>query len=119
MSYQSITFKNIKTVLFSLLLLFLFSCSDDEGNNNFYATVVGAGMDCGDSYLIKFDDTTIALPKNNSQNVFYGTNLPSQFKVPGLRINVSFRLPTANELMACKTMDFAYPQIFIKKVNNN
>ncbi|NDP26597.1 MAG: hypothetical protein GZ087_04095 [Flavobacterium sp.] len=104
----------MKNLFFSLMVLFLFSCNNDERNNNFNATVIGAG-EC--SYLIKFDDNVIDVPTNTSQNIFYEINLPNQFKVNNLRINISFRQPTNNEIMACTTRDYAYPQIFIEKVN--
>jgi len=104
----------MKTIIFSLMMLFLCSCNNDESNDNFNATVIGAG-ECG--YLIKFDDN-IDVPINSSQNIFYESNLPSQFKVKGLRINVAFRSPTNNELKACTTRDYSFPQIFIERVIN-
>ncbi len=108
----------MKTIVFSLIVLFLFSCNNDEGNSNYNATVMSAGMDCGASYLIKFDDNVTTLPTNTSQNIFYEINLPTKFKVKDLRINVSFRQPTNNQIMVCTYRDCTYPQIFIEKVNS-
>ena len=79
--------------------------------------VIGVGSDCGNSYLIKFEKNTIGVPPNTSENIFYEINLPSQFKVNGLRINVTFRQPINNEIMNCTAQDFAYSQIFIESVN--
>lgn len=108
----------MKTIIFSLMMLLLCSCNNDERNNNYNATVIGSGTDCANSYLIKFDDNVIDVPTNTSQNIFYEINLPNNLKIKGLRINVSFRQPTNNEIMACTSKDYAYPQIFIEKVNN-
>lgn len=108
----------MKTLILYVMMLVLFSCSKDEGNNNHNVTIIGVGTDCGNSYLIKFDDNNINVPTNSSQNVFYEINLPLQYKVNGLRINVSFRIPANNEIMVCSAKDYSYPQIFIDKVNN-
>lgn len=107
----------MKTILFSLLALFTLSCTNNDEDINYNATVIGMGSDCAGSYLIKFDDNLSNVPKNTSENVFYEINLPNQYKIKGLRINVLFRLPTNNETMVCTFRDYSYPQIFIDKIN--
>jgi hypothetical protein len=107
----------MKTLILSLVMLITLGCSNDEDDNNYNATVIGIGPDCGNSCLIKFEKNAIGLPSNTSENTFYEINLPSQFKVNGLKINVAFRQPTNNEIMVCTARDYAYPQIFIESVN--
>jgi hypothetical protein len=99
------------------MIIFLCCCNNDESNDNFNATVIVRGLDCAGSYLIKFDDNLSNVPKNSSENVFYEINLPNQYKIEGLRINVLFRLPTKDETMVCTAKDYSYPQIFIDKIN--
>ena len=78
------------------------------------ATVMYRGLDCGNSYLIKFNANVTGVPQNFTDNVFYEINLPNQYKVNGLPLNVTFRQPSNNELMNCSSLGLAYPQIFIE-----
>lgn len=108
----------MKILFLSLVMLLTLGCSNDEDDKIYNATVVGVGSDCGGSYLIKFEKNAIGVPTNTSQNIFYEINLPSQFEVNGLKINVTFRQPTNNEIMVCLAKDYAFPQIFIENVNS-
>ena len=63
------------------------------------ATVIGKGLDCGNSYLIKFDDDFSGLPEYSLNNTFYEINLPNEFKIEGTKIYVEFREPENEELM--------------------
>lgn len=79
------------------------------------ATVLGKGSDCG-TFLIHFDESVSGLPVPSSffNNVYYTVNLPEECKKEGERINVEFRAPKTEELMAaCTAMGPAYPHIFI------
>jgi hypothetical protein len=107
----------MKILFLSLIMLLTLGCSNDADDKNYNATVIGVGLDCGNSYLIKFNENAIGVPTNTSENIFYEINLPSQFKVNGLKINVAFRQPTNNEIMVCTAQDYAFPQIFIESVN--
>lgn len=75
-------------------MLLTLGCSNDIDDKNNNVTVIGVGSDCGNSYLIKLEKNAIGVPTNTSQNIFYEINLPSQCKVNGLKINVTFRQPT-------------------------
>ena len=79
-------------------------------------TVLGIGMDCGNSFLIKFEDDAIGLPRNTFDSIFYEINLPKDYKVKGLKIKVSVRDPRNDELKPCTAMGPGYPHIYIIKV---
>jgi hypothetical protein len=105
----------MKRIIFILIgvALFIISCDRNEVNNSYNATVIGKGLDCGNSYLIKFNNDVVGLPANTTENTFYGINLPEEFKVAGKKIKVEFREPTEEELIVCTTMGISYPQIYI------
>lgn len=108
-------------VLFTILMIVNLSCNSNDDDttpqqNNYNAVVLRVGLDCGENYLIKFNSDVVGLPSNTSDNVFYEINLPSQYKVNGKQLNIDFRAPTDTEIMVCSSMDFAYPQIYIKSV---
>lgn len=107
--------KNI-LIIIGLISLTI-SCDNDEMNNYiFNATVIEKGLDCGNSFLIKFNNGVIGLPVNNFDNTFYEINLPEKYKTEGKKIKVEFREPKNNEAMACTTLGIGYPQIYITKV---
>ena len=108
----------MKILFLSLVMLLTLGCSNDENDKIYNATVIGVGPDCGNSYLIKFEKNASGVPTNTSQNIFYEINLPSQYKVNDLKLNITFRPPTNNEIIACTSRDYAYPQIFIENVNS-
>ena len=111
----------MKKLIIILIGIFIIitSCEKKEKaiDNRSNATVRTKGIDCNESYLIKFDDTVSGLPHNTFENTFYEINLPDAYKVDGLRINVTFREPTNSELMTCTSQGPSYPQIFIINVN--
>jgi hypothetical protein len=100
-----------------LLSLLGFSCTDKEENEvSHNAEIIGEGMDCGDSYLIKFEVDVSGLPNNSFDNTFYEIGLPEEFKTPGKKVQVEFREPTPEERMFCTTQGPSYPQIVILSV---
>ena len=106
-------------IVYMSLAFILTSCNKDENEikeNPFNATVIGEGLDCGNSYLIKFNDNVSGLPQNSLDNTFYEINLPEEYKVEGKLIHVEFRLPENDEFMLCTALGIAYPQIYITKV---
>lgn len=108
----------MKNLLFLFISIFLLSCNKtDNQNDTFNAKVLHTGLDCGNSCLIKFYDGVNNVPANSTDNIFYEINLPEQYKINGLDINVNFRTPNNDELMGCTTMDITYPQIFIINVD--
>lgn len=115
----------MKSLIFSLLIFFTFSCSKNDDNQNSTsapletnATVLSRGQDCNNAYLIKFNNNVVGVPTNSTNNVFYEINLPNQYKVDNLPLNVTFRLPTNSEIMNCTTQGIAYPQIYIETATN-
>jgi hypothetical protein len=106
--------KKISLVLIGFTFL-LFSCNKDEENNNnelFDAVVIGKGLDCGDSFLIKFNENIPGLP-NTIDNTFYEINLPNEFKEDGKEIKVDFRETKDNEYLICTTLGIGYNAIYI------
>ena len=108
------------------LVLLLISCNkniyiaDEDlyvtGDTLNNATVLGRGMDCGNLFLIKFDDDVYLLPINTSDNIFYGINLPEKYKIKGMRIKVGFREPFNDEMkFDCQKFIFE----IIKEHENN
>jgi hypothetical protein len=95
--------------------LIFIGCSKDKSDDVFYdAIVLQKGTDCGESYLIKFDDDIMKNSlSSDDDRTYYEINLPQEYKVEGKRIKVQFRQPTADELMLCTMMDFSFSQIYI------
>jgi len=82
------------------------------------ATVLGKGLDCGNHFVIQFDDSVTGLPFPSGywNNVYYEYNLPEEYKIAGKRISLAFRAPKSDENLICTTMGPGYPLIFIVKV---
>ncbi len=115
----------MKTIFISILVLLTFSCSKNNENESTVvvplvtnATILSRGQDCNNAYLIKFNNNVIGIPTNSTNNVFYEINLPNQYKVDNLPLNVTFRLPSNSEMMNCTTQGIAYPQIYIETATN-
>lgn len=102
-------------ILTTLIIAFA-SCKKNEVDGySSNAIVQKKGMDCGNSFLIKFDNDVVGLPENNFDNIFYETNLSNDYKIEGKRIFVEFREPENEEKMICSTQGITYPQIYITK----
>lgn len=109
--------KKINLVTITLLFLSLVSCENNQNNSakaTFNARVLSKGIDCGDIYLIQFNDDVQGLPSNSSDNIFYAINLPSNLQVDDLEVSVNFRIPNDNEKIPCTTRGISYPQIIIE-----
>ncbi len=105
-----------------LLVLFLLtsSCESTEESQqmpDYNAKVLGKGLDCGNIYLIQFDNDVTGLPPNSFDNTFYALNLPANLQIDNLQVNVAFRAPNPDEMVACTTMGIGYPQIVIETAN--
>jgi len=112
----------MKRIILSFILLsFIFiSCDKDDDQTKeeqFNATVIGQGLDCGNSYLIKLNEGASGLPENSFDNIFYEINLPEEYKVEGKLIYVEFRLPNNDEYMMCTTLGIGYPAIYVTKAS--
>ena len=104
--------KKISLILIGFTFI-LTSCNNDDDNNElFNAVVIGKGLDCGDSFLIKFNENIKGLP-NSIDNTYYEINLPNEFKVAGKEIKVDFREPKENEYFPCTTLGIGYNLIYI------
>jgi len=84
------------------------------------ATVLGRGLDCGNIFLIQFDDDVKGLPfpVEAWKNMYYAINLPEEYKIEGARITVkiSFISDTEDEALFCTAMGPGYPAIYIVSV---
>jgi len=89
---------------------------NDEGIDDGYfgATVLGKGLDCGNSFLIAFDEGATGLP--SPYRIYYETNLPEKYKINNERIRVKFRDLKEDELYPCTMMGPTYPHIYIVEV---
>lgn len=104
------------TLILFLFTILLYSCDDRDKNERVYnAIVLGKGMDCGETYLIEFDNNVSELPENSFDNVYYAINLPEEYKIEGKEIYVEFRIPENDEIMVCTFLGPTFPQIYITK----
>ncbi len=109
--------KNFNFLIIGLFIIIISCSKNNQDDLSAYAdaTVLGKGLDCGNSFLIKFDNNVTGLPEN-FDHIFYEINLPDEYKIEGKKIKVEFRDPESDEMMACTTMGIGYPEIFITKV---
>ena len=109
--------KNFNFLIISLFVLIISCAKNNQEDVTAFAgaTVLGKGTDCGNSFLLKFDDDVMGLPEN-FDHTFYEINLPEDYKIEGKKIKVGFRNPNPDEMMTCTTMGIGYPQVFITKV---
>ena len=85
--------------------------NEDVDMGYFGATVLQKGFDCGNSFLIQFDEGVTGLPFPNT--LYYEINLPEKHKINDERISVKFRVPKDDEIMVCTAMGPTYPQIYL------
>ncbi|MCB0824263.1 MAG: hypothetical protein KDC09_16315 [Bacteroidales bacterium] len=105
--------------ILSILVFTFFACTKNNPetiDNSPNATVLVKGLDCGNTYLIQFDDDVSGLPQNSWENIFYALNLPESCMAAGKRVYLEFREPKYNEWVACTTLGPGYPQVYIIKV---
>lgn len=108
-----------KVFIHLVLALFLvqISCekNDDVGDQRFQfdATVIGKGLDCGETYLIDLKNS-----EGNSEiadGTYYADGLPAELKVDGLKIILNGRIPDEDELYPCTTLGVGYPHIIVQE----
>ena len=100
-------------LLFSILLLG--ACTDDlvdkPNSLPYEATVLGKGMDCGDTYLIELKGTEA---ENEVENdIYYAEDLPQNLKEIDLKIKLNCRLSDDDEFSICTARGFAYPHLIV------
>ena len=83
-----------------------------EYNEYFKVTVLGKGLDCGNAFVIRFDEEVAGLPDSPVKNHYYADNLPEEHKIEGKNIEIRFRLPKEDEMYACTMMGPTYPYIY-------
>jgi len=104
----------MKRMLFYLLVISFgatsTSCENDtdfiEIDYQFEATVIGKGLDCGDTYLI--DLKKVMGDSKIANGTYYADKLPPQLKVAGLKIRLNSRKSTNQDLYACTIMGPGY-----------
>lgn len=118
--------KIFTTISILIILLFITNSCEKENDTSegfqYEATVIGKGMDCGETFVISLTGID-----NNSEfedGTYYADQLNSDFKVPGLKIYLNCREPNDNEIYACTHMGPTYPHVIvtdckIKEENND
>jgi len=103
--------KTVFRIIFGFLVFI--SCKNDDDNSTIFfdAIVLGKGIDCGNSYLLKFSQNVEDL--STLDNTYYELNLPIEFKIEGKEISVEVRKLQENEFFACTTLGPGYNAIFI------
>jgi hypothetical protein len=113
--------------LFKYLLVLLFfispACEKDDPEKNYYIVeVIGRGMDCGDTFLVRFQEEDEArvnkyLEHSNAYfPVFYANNLPEEFKYEGWGLKVTLHKCQPAELPGCTAWGPGYGHICIESV---
>jgi len=123
--------RNIFKIAVFTLTLFIFSCSDEQAEEQMYASpdsfqveVVGKGLDCGDTFLIRFADkdenrVNAYLGRTNAYYpVFYAVGLPDEFKDEGLILNVSIRQCGTDDIPVCTAMGPGYAIVCIQSAES-
>ena len=108
----------LRAIVLSLLFFGVFAgCNKEQQEVQVQpnAVIVGQGMDCGDTYLIRFNNSVTG-PDPNLNNTYYAIDLPASFKVNDLPVYIEYRMPYSNELMACTTMGPGYTHILITHI---
>jgi hypothetical protein len=107
--------------LLLLAVLYVTACEKDSGREDFFLVeVVEKGIDCGETYLIKFQEedekrVNKYLEHTNAYfPVFYADNLPEKFKVKGWILKVKLHKYQHGELPACSSMGPGLGHVFIE-----
>ena len=115
--------KKLTILCFCILVAFSCNIDDDAPTNNtpppeplFNAKVLRVGIDCGDAFLIQFNENAQNIPVNSGGNIFHEINLPQEYRIDDLEIYVIFREPVVNEIFACSDIGPYYPLIYIESV---
>ena len=99
-------------ILVLLFFIVLINCDEDKViDYQFEATVLGQGIDCGETYLINL--TNISGITEITGGTYYADNLPSDLKIIGINIVLNCRLPNDEEVYACTDMGPSYPHVFV------
>ena len=105
--------KKISAIFIAVVIL---SCSNNDSTQElFNAVVVGKGLDCGNAFLIRFNDDVPGLPENTFENIYYEVNLPEAYKVEGKQLYVEFRNIDIDKdkPIICTHLGPGYPFIYV------
>ncbi len=84
---------------------------DDASSFLFEATVMGNGLDCGETYLISL--TQRGSNSDIEDGMYYAYQLDPEFKEPGLKVYLNCRQPNDSELQACTMMGPTYQHLIV------
>ena len=98
----------LKIILLIMSIMFLFSCEKD----------ITPVQDDGDVYLVEFVEELekVELITESRGTIYYGDDLPDEFKQDRIVLQIKFRQPTPEELYPCTTLGPGYPHIRIISV---
>ncbi|PKP34796.1 MAG: hypothetical protein CVU00_05190 [Bacteroidetes bacterium HGW-Bacteroidetes-17] len=100
-------------ILFSTSLIISCEKQDDAKGNDFQfeATVRNKRLDCGETIIIELKN--ISGNSEIADGIYYADNLDSEFKEPGLKIELNCREHNNDEVYACTTMGPTYPHVIV------
>jgi len=92
---------------------------DRDTTNHFEVKVIGEGLDCGNTYLIEFQDKLEEMYQivgSEYWNTCYADSLPEEFKQENLVIFVKIRKPNQDEIYPCTRLGPTYPHVIVSNV---
>lgn len=111
----------LKYILVLLAVFYLSGCRSDAGGGDFFLVkVIGKGVDCNETYLVKFqeeDEERVSkyLEEMNTHfPVFYANNLPEKFKEKGRTLKVKLYECQQGELPLCTAKDPGFGSVCIE-----
>lgn len=115
--------KNFLKILFVLFLVSFASCKDEvenAGDEKFQVEVLGKGMDCGDLFLIRFEENdeerlnNYLQPNNAFYPVFYALGLPDELKQEGLFLEITIGDCETDDIPACTALGPGYGLVCVE-----
>jgi len=103
-----------RALLLSFILALAFTSCRKFSHYKYTGLVVGKGIDCGETFLIKSNQKINDV--DNLDLTYYADQLPNDMKIDGLEIKFNCRVPTASELYPCTSLGAAYSHIVITEI---
>ena len=100
--------------VFCFLMISLTSCTKSM-EYRYTGYVVGKGIDCGETYLIRVDQKLYSVYETVNYT-YYADQLPDAYKKQGLVIHFNCRRPASSESYPCTALGYAYTHIVITDV---
>jgi len=84
---------NRAVILLSLGMFLAVTCEKREqepqvSDEYFKVTVLGKGLDCGNTFVIRFIEEVVELPNSPVKNHYYADNLPEEHKIEGKNMEI-------------------------------